>query len=102
MKASLYCELNRPTQIEQDTQIGDMKRIPLPYKEPFELQEFHDALHAAIPKGKKYVIGVLMRRLSQHGDFTDYYTRRPEDWDRLEEMRGGKIIRASRSSEPLP
>ena len=89
MKHALYRELNRPTQIEQDdTQIRHMKRIPLPYKEPFELQEFHDALHAAIPKGKKYVIDVLMRRLSQHGDFTDYYTRRPEDWERLEEMRG--------------
>lgn len=90
MRAALVCDVSFPvnTQNGNDTQNRNMKRIPLPYKEPFDLQEFHDALHAAIPKGKKYVIDVLMRRLSQHGDFTDYYSRYSEDWDRLSEMRG--------------
>lgn len=89
MKAALYCEVNFPLHSELGNDYSHMiKRTPLPYTKPFDLQEFHDALHAAIPKGKKYVIDVLMRRLSQHGDFTDYYTRYLEDWTRLEEMRG--------------
>lgn len=89
MRAALVCDVSFLVNPNgNDAQIRNMKRTPLPYTKPFDLQEFHDALHAAIPKGKKYVIDVLMRMLSQHGDFTDYYSRYPEDWERLEEMRG--------------
>lgn len=91
MRAALYCEVNFPVNSQNgndDTQIRNMKRIPLPYKESFDLPEFKEALHAAIPKGKKYVIDVMKRRLSQHGDFTDYFDRYPSDWEKLEELRG--------------
>ena len=89
MRAALVCDVSFPVNTQNgNDENRNMKRIPLPYTKPFDIQESHEALHAAIPKGKKYVIDVLMRMLSQHGDFTDYYSRFPEDWDRLEEMRG--------------
>lgn len=90
-RAALYCEVNFPVNAQNgndDAQIRNMKRIPLPESPKFDMQDFHTALHAAIPKGKKYVIDVMARRLSQHADFSDYYAKYPDDWDRMQELRG--------------
>lgn len=91
MRHALVCEVSfplHPKNGNDPTQIRNMKRTPLPKHEVFDLPEFHQALHEAIPRGKKYVIDVLAKRLSQRGEFTDYFDRFPEDWGRLSEMRG--------------
>ena len=91
MRHALVCDVSFPVNTQNgndDAQIRNMKRTPLPARDSFDIQDFHKALHEAIPRGKKYVIDVLARRLSEHGDFSDYWTRHPGDWDRLEELRG--------------
>lgn len=89
MRAALVCDVSFPVNPNgNDAQIRNMKRIPVPHREHLSIVEYQKQLHEALPKGKKYVIDVLCRWISQNGGLSDFSTRHPGAWEKLEEMRG--------------
>lgn len=93
---------NDPTQSGYAYPEGTICELPPPLRYPpkkmkktkpksdeYDTQTFQASLHKALEAGdREKAFDAMCRMLSHYAAFTDYYTRFPEDWDRMEELRG--------------